>query len=100
MRQRADAATPVPIAVRFLAAVRAGQLDDIDALLAQGASVNARDASGNTALMIALGERQVTAARKLLERGADANLVNRDGVNALQIAIRMDLPEIVKILQH
>ncbi len=100
MRQRADGAMPAPFAARFLAAVRAGQLDEMDALLAQGTSVNARDSSGNTALMIALSERQVAVARKLLERGADGNLVNHEGVNALQIAVRMDLPEMVKLLQQ
>ena len=100
LRDRADAETSAPLALRFLVAVRNGRLHDLDALLAQGASVNTRDDSGNTALMIALGERQVATARKLLERGADANLVNREGVNALQVAVRMDLPEMVKLLQQ
>ena len=100
LRQRADAQAYAPVETRFLVAVRNGRISALDALLAQGVSINTRDEAGNTALMIALEERQVAVARRLLERGADTNLVNREGVNALQVAVRMDLPEIVKLLQQ
>lgn len=47
--------------------------DEISALLAASASVNARNVSGRTALTVAAKRGNVGALRLLLQRGADCN---------------------------
>ena len=55
-------------------------------LLARGADVNARDNKGNTALMIAVQAGNIRGVKILLEKGATANLQNRDGWTAMKYA--------------
>jgi ankyrin repeat protein len=57
----------------MIRAAAAGNAAQIRALLAQGASVKARDARGRTALLAATQENRVEAARLLIEAGADVN---------------------------
>lgn len=54
-------------------AAAAGRTDDIRALLAAGAAVDARDGQGRTPLLIATYANRVEAARLLIEAGADVN---------------------------
>lgn len=84
---------------RLMDAVRAGQVDAIDQLIAQGIDVNTRDDSGNTALMVAVNHRQATTVRKLLDLGADRTLPNREGYTALQLAQRLGYADIARLLQ-
>jgi ankyrin repeat protein len=58
---------------RLIRAAEAGDAAQIRALLAQGASVKARDARGRTALLAATQGNRVAAARLLIEAGADVN---------------------------
>lgn len=59
----------------------AGQGDAaaIGRLLAKGAPIEARDASGSTALLVATRANQVDAARELVDAGADVNAKDRIG---------------------
>jgi ankyrin repeat protein len=55
----------------------------IDILLEQGANINEADDLGNTPLMYAAIQKNKPAVSLLLDKGADASLVNHDGENAL-----------------
>jgi hypothetical protein len=55
------------------AAAAAGDLGTLRRLLDAGTPVDARDAQGRTALLLATRANQVAAARLLIERGADVN---------------------------
>ena len=73
------AVTPGAVAQRsapdaqLIRAAEAGDAAQIRALLAQGASVRARDARGRTALLAATQGNRIEAARHLIEAGADVN---------------------------
>ena len=56
-------------------------------LLRSGASPNARDASGNTALMIAAQQGRGSVVRWMLAAGAAPDLQNRSGQTALMLAV-------------
>ncbi|MBR1436990.1 MAG: ankyrin repeat domain-containing protein, partial [Synergistaceae bacterium] len=62
-------------------------------LLEAGAEVNARDDSGNTALMYAAksgGEHQISVIKILLDNGADPSMRNNEGDSALDIILDSD----------
>ncbi|WP_265923146.1 ankyrin repeat domain-containing protein [Cupriavidus nantongensis] len=50
-----------------------GDAAQVSALLARGASIDARDAQGRTALLLATHHNRVEAARVLIDAGADVN---------------------------
>ncbi len=54
-----------------------GDAAAIKALLAEGAPIDARDAKGQTALLVATHADHVAAARALIEAGADVNAKDR-----------------------
>ncbi len=62
---------------QLLDAVEAGRGDEVARLLAAGAPVDARDASGRTALLVAAHRNHVEIARALIGRGADVNAKDR-----------------------
>lgn len=76
---------------------RAG-VSDVQALLAEGVDVNARDSRGETALHRAarLGNAPVVAA--LLDGGADIQAANARGETPLHRAVMSDQPAIVELL--
>ena len=57
----------------LIAAAESGDLAGLKTLLAQGASVQARDAQGRTALLAATHANRIDAARLLIAAGADVN---------------------------
>jgi hypothetical protein len=59
-------------------AVRTGQRDVVDALLRDGADVDARDSLGTTALQMAVGtfDTDTAIVRRLLDAGASPNVVD------------------------
>ena len=89
---RASAATTEPnqITPEFFAALRSGDVRKIRDAFESGASANARDASGNSALMLAAVYGDSSCLRLLLDRGADVNAANRVGATALMRAAQDD----------
>lgn len=73
---------------RLRAAAEAGTVDEITALLAEGARVDAPDRDGDTALMKAIQSRRPAAAALLLRRGASLERTNRAGQSARDMAER------------
>jgi hypothetical protein len=71
----------------LLEAARAGRTKDVEALLAKGSSVDARDLSGRTALMVAAESGHAAVVKLLLEKGADANARDAHGWNAYMFAL-------------
>jgi ankyrin repeat protein len=79
---------------RLLKAALNGDLESVNRLLAAGADVNARGASGESALLLAVqAEQNHEVVRCLLEGGADPNLADEDGNTPLILAVNdEDLP--------
>ncbi|WP_300973275.1 ankyrin repeat domain-containing protein [Sphingomonas sp. LHG3406-1] len=79
----------------FIQAVRQREGDKAIELLKQPGSnvVNYRDDSGEAAIHVVTGRRDLTWLRYLLAQGADANLSNRGGDTALIIAARIGFAE-------
>jgi ankyrin repeat protein len=78
-----DRRAAAPIAPDLVRAIRDGDAQAIRALLDRGADVNARDAEGNTPLILASFYASPRCVALLLEGGADANAANAAGVTAL-----------------
>jgi hypothetical protein len=64
------------------------------------AAVDARDADGRTALMLAVLQGRLDAVVDLLRRGADPNAADTAGVTPLEAARAQQRPEIVDALLH
>jgi len=76
-----------PMRVRPLhSAAAGGSTACVQALLAAGAEVDARQAGGFTPLMAAAGAGNRAMARALLAAGADSTLANDDGKRAADLA--------------
>lgn len=71
----------------FLEAVRSGDVSAVEALLEQGADVDARTERGGTALMIAAKAGGLPLVRLLLAHGAEINVRNQMGQSALLTAL-------------
>jgi hypothetical protein len=97
-------AAPVPRSAAALAAAlqqaaRAGQLADAEALLQQGAALNAPDSAGRTALSLAVIHGHSELVRRLLALGANPSLVDREGLNAAEHARRLGRQELLPLLE-
>jgi ankyrin repeat protein len=68
-------------------------------LLDEGATVNVRDAHGQTPLMLAVEQGQLDVVRLLLQRGADPNATDDTGRTPLQKAKLQNLKEIETLLE-
>lgn len=77
------AGEPAPEADKLFQAIRGGDRSEIQRLLKDGVSANARDARGNTPLMAAALNADVEVLELLLNAGADVNATNQAGANAL-----------------
>jgi ankyrin repeat protein len=67
----------------LVAAIRDGDAQAIGKLIENGIDVNARDAAGNTPLILASLYASPRCVELLLKKGADANAANESGVTAL-----------------
>jgi ankyrin repeat protein len=74
--------------------------EKVQALLTQGADVNAKDKGGFTALMDAAWEGHTDTVQALLAQGADVNAKNKNGDTALMLAKEGGHKEIVHILKE
>jgi ankyrin repeat protein len=82
----------------LFSAVAQDDMATIEALLAKGVDVNAKNESGQTALMIAARYARTTIVQFLVAKGADPNIKDKQGWTALKHA--QSSPEIVNILKN
>ena len=79
-------AEPPSLTAEYFNVLRGGDARRLRQALDHGAPVNARDAAGQTPLMLAAVYGDVAYLRVLLERGADVNATNAAGATALMRA--------------
>jgi len=78
-----------------------GSVDVMDELLDHGANIDAQDReSGATPLMLAVSMDRVAATRFLLTRGANLKVTDHAGNTALDRALKVDDPDLVKLLRN
>ena len=80
------------------AAVKAGDIPALEALLDAGADINARDEHGQTALMNASRDGHTAMVRLLVTRGADLNHTAKYNLSALMLAVINGRDAIVGVL--
>jgi ankyrin repeat protein/mono/diheme cytochrome c family protein len=78
-----DRRAATPIAIDLVTAIRDEDTQAVRKLIDNGADVNARDAEGNTPLILASFYASPRCVELLLEKGADVNASNEVGVTAL-----------------
>jgi ankyrin repeat protein len=81
-----SAALADDLCMKIETAALEGKNAEIDALIAQGASVNCQFSDGWTALMHAVYGKKLDTVKHLLNVGANPNLTRTDGVTALKMA--------------
>jgi hypothetical protein len=80
-------------------AARAGQVAEAEALLQQGAAINAPDSAGRTALVLAVIQGHSELVRRLLALGANPALADSEGLDALQHARRLRRDDIARLIE-
>ena len=70
----------------LMVAASRGDLSRVEALLRDGADVNARDAFGQTALLYAASAGHQTVVEELIDGGADLDARNRNNKSAFELA--------------
>ncbi|MFL6230444.1 MAG: ankyrin repeat domain-containing protein [Pyrinomonadaceae bacterium] len=79
-------------------AIRGGDVDEVEFLLASGSAVNAKDSEGWTPLMWATVKGYAEIARVLLTAGADVHTRNNKGWTALRLAVSLNDTELARPL--
>ena|GEM_PF-5039633 len=99
-QQQPDGSPTVPQAEgsRLLTAVREGDIETFQALLAQGTPVSAVDPTGRSALHWAALKGRSEFAKTLVESGADLEKTDRDGRTPLHLAARADAGSVIQSL--
>ena len=83
----------------LLLAAREGRVNAVRYLLDQGADINARDVSGNTALGEAAYYAQIPVIKELLARGANINAMS-NGATPLDLAVSRNDTAVIDLLKH
>jgi ankyrin repeat protein len=84
---------------KLIDAAKNGSVADVEAALADGADINAKDVgNGITALIWASQNNHIDVVKLLLDNGADVNVKNSNGVTSLIMAIQNSSTDIVKLL--
>lgn len=76
-------ADPPNLSPEFFATLRGGEVRPLRQALARGASISARDAQGNTPLILSAAYGDISTLKLLLDRGAEINATNKAGATAL-----------------
>jgi ankyrin repeat protein len=97
---RAAAPAPQELAAQVRRAAEIGDVTTLQSLLGKQPVIEARDADGRTALMLAALHGQAAAVDALLARGADPNAADARGMTPLQAAVAANQPAIVAALQR
>src|SRR4028119_251755 len=85
--------------VLLLQAAQSGNFTQLQAILAQGANVDATDRDGTTAVMFAAGQGYTEIVRVLLEAGANLNLPRKlYGLTALMLAAAANQVDVLQTL--
>jgi ankyrin repeat protein len=84
----------------LIEAIKKGHVAIVHAFLAKGASANARDARGGSALHWAAGRGKRDVVELLLAEGADVNARDGAGRTALGVAECRTLSEIADLLRR
>lgn len=92
-------AAPSSISLEYFATLRSGDWQRLRDALDDGAAANARDAKGNTPLMLAAVYSDVSCVKLLLERGAEVNVTNNAGATPL-IRATFDYDKLHLLLHH
>jgi ankyrin repeat protein len=87
-----------PAVRQYLNAAGRGDLAAVEALLAKGADVNAKDAFGMTALEAASETGHLDVVQALIDRGADVNAKDNGGLTALIRASLLGHLDVVQAL--
>lgn len=82
----------------LLTSVRGGDVDRLQARIAEGADIHARDEHGWTVLAWAAGAGHTSAVQLLLERGADVFVTSNDGRTPYQIAVAAGRRDTARLL--
>ena len=75
-----------------------GNIDNMEAALENGVSIEKQNDAGSTALIIAAYSDQPEAVAYLCKKGANVNAQNKNGVTALHHAAYYNLYEVAEIL--
>jgi ankyrin repeat protein len=94
-----EGATLDPTALLLKAAgIGVTDRDTVRFLIARGADSEARNADGDTPLLIAIRQDNHRLANHLVDLGADVNVTSADGQSALTLARSLRLPELISLL--
>ncbi len=96
---RAEATGALGLAGALQQSARAGDLQQLERLLRQGAPLNAADPAGRTPLILAVMQGHTAVVQRLLAAGANTALIDKDGLNALQHARRLGFDGIAHLIE-
>lgn len=95
---RSSAATAIATEESLLHLVRLGNAAEVKRLLRRGISANAKDAGGDSALILAVRGNHIATVRILLAGGADANQAAARNITPLHIASQQKSKTITSLL--
>ncbi|GAQ89818.1 VH1-INTERACTING KINASE-like [Klebsormidium nitens] len=100
-RSRRQSGSPLEIDAisRMLYFASQGSVEDIQAMLDDGADVNSHDYDGRSALHLAASEGKLGAVQLLLERGARVNPLDRWGGTPLSDALHFGFQPVADLLR-
>ena len=84
--------------LELLRSAEKGDLASVQRFAKKGANIEAKDQSGSTPLMIAVGNADTAMVKFLLDRGASVDTRSTDGANVLMEAAQMGRVSIVEML--
>ncbi|HUX40309.1 MAG TPA: ankyrin repeat domain-containing protein [Rectinemataceae bacterium] len=84
----------------LLDAVKAGPPEHVAFFLSRGAGPNVESKDGQSALVLAVGKKDLASARLLLEHGADPDLADKLGMSARSYAKLFKMPEFATLFEE